>query len=146
MSNIERAIEIAVSAHKGQVDKGDNPYVFHPLRVMMSLETIEEKIVGVLHDVVEDSDWTFEDLKSEGFSEEIIDALRSVTKNEPERGTDTGYYRFIQRAKSNAIGRRVKIADLKDNMDLTRIPSEQLDEQTFARLKKYKKSLELSGN
>ena len=65
--NFERAIEIAVSAHKGAVDKGGNPYILHPLTVMLSLETAEEKIVGVLHDVIEDTPWTFEALRNEGF-------------------------------------------------------------------------------
>ena len=143
MSNLERAIKIAVSAHNGQTDKGGKPYILHPLRVMMSLETDEEKIVGVLHDVVEDSDWTFEDLKSEGFSDEIIDALQSVTKNESEHGTDEGYYRFVERAKTNPIGRRVKMADLRDNMDITRIPAEHLDDKTMSRFMKYKTSVEI---
>jgi len=80
--NLERAIEIAVSAHKGAVDKGGQPYILHPLAVMMSLKTDAEKIVGVLHDVVEDTDWTFEALKQEGFSEDIIEALQSVTKSD----------------------------------------------------------------
>ena len=141
MSNLERAIEIAVSAHKGQTDKGGNPYILHPLRVMMSLETDEEKIVGVLHDVVEDSDWTFEDLKSEGFSGQIIDALKSVTKNESEHGTDEGYYRFVERAKTNPLGSQVKMADLRDNMDITRIPAEHLDDKAISRLRRYKRSL-----
>ena len=140
--NLVRAIEIAVSAHQGQTDKGGNPYILHPLRVMMSLETIEEKIVGVLHDVVEDCDhWTFEDLVEEGFSPEVIEALRSVTKDDSEKNSDEGYFRFVSRAAQNSIGRRVKIADLRDNLDVTRIAD--LDEKTFARLQKYRKSLAL---
>ena len=81
----ERAIEIAVNARKGVTDKGGNPYILHPLRVMMSLKSGNEKIVGVLHDVVEDADdWGFERLKEEGFCEEVLDGLRSVTKTSDE--------------------------------------------------------------
>ena len=135
--NLERAIEIAVAAHKGAVDKGGQPYILHPLAVMMDLKTDQEKIVGVLHDVVEDTDWTFEALIEEGFSEEVIEALRSVTKSD----SDSSYLDFIERAKANAIGRNVKIADLKHNMDLSRIHSiSNLDLERFER---YKKSLEI---
>ena len=112
--NLERAIEIAVSAHKGVFDKGGNPYILHPLRVMMLLTTKDEKIVGVLHDVVEDSeDWDFDKLKAEGFSDTVLDSLRSVTKF----SEDEDYDAFIQRGLDNSIGRAVKIADIKDNLD-----------------------------
>ena len=80
MSTLERAIEIATEAHRGQFDKAGNNYIDHPLRVMSAGKTLNEKIVGVLHDVVEDSNWTFEQLSNEGFSDEIIAALRCVTK------------------------------------------------------------------
>jgi len=142
--NLERAIEIAVEAHKGQVDKGGNPYILHPLRVMMSLDTREEKIVGILHDVVEDSEWTFDDLAKEGFSDEVIEAVRSVTKTESEHGTDEGYLRFVERAKQNPIGAKVKIADLKDNLDVSRIS--KLDKDALKRINKYKNSLEMFDN
>ena len=135
--NLERAIEIAVMAHKGAVDKGGRPYILHPLAVMMSLKTDEEKIVGVLHDVVEDTDWTFEALKQEGFSKEIIEALQSVTKSD----SDSSYSDFIERAKTNAIGRKVKIADLKHNMDLSRIPS--ISNKDMERLERYRMSLKI---
>ena len=135
--NLERAIEIAVSAHKGAVDKGGQPYILHPLAVMMSLKTDAEKIVGVLHDVVEDTDWTFEALKQEGFSEDIIEALQSVTKSD----SDSNYLDFVERAKANAIGRNVKIADLKHNMDISRLSS--ITNLDFERLERYRKSLEI---
>ena len=80
MGTLERAIEIATDAHRGQLDKAGNDYIGHPLRVMAMGQTMEEKIVGVLHDVVEDSAWTFEQLAAEGFSPRIIEALRCVTK------------------------------------------------------------------
>ena len=127
-------MEIAVSAHKGQVDKAGAPYIMNPLRVMMSLSTEAERIVGILHDVVEDSDWTFELLEEEGFEDQILVALASETAISGESYDD-----FILRASSNPIGRQVKIADLKDNMDMKRI-SDPTD-RDFERLKKYSRSL-----
>ena len=83
--NLEKAIKIAVEAHTGQVDKGGNPYILHPLRVMLSLNTEEERIVGVLHDLVEDCEgWTWQRLQDEGFSADIIQALQSVSKTPEE--------------------------------------------------------------
>ena len=134
--DLERAIEIAVSAHKGVFDKGGNPYILHPLRVMMSLTTNDEKIVGVLHDVVEDSDdWDFDKLKAEGFSDTVLDGLRAVTKF----SEDEDYDAFIQRGLDNNIGRAVKIADIRDNLDVTRIG--ELKDKDLKRLNKYKRSL-----
>jgi len=133
--NLDRAIEIAVSAHKGVVDKGGAPYVLHPLRMMMAVHTDEEKIVAVLHDVVEDTHWTFEDLAAEGFSESVINGLRSVTKTSDSEGYDD----FIGRAKSNRIGRKVKIADITDNLDVRRIG--ELSQKDLERLNKYKRAL-----
>ena len=134
---LERAIEIAVEAHKGQIDKGGSPYILHPLRVMMSVHDESEKIVAVLHDVVEDSNWTFEALLAEGFSIEVIEALQSVTKESP----DEDYDLFIQRAIHNPIGRKVKLADLRDNLDVTRIT--ELAEKDLQRINKYKKALKI---
>jgi (p)ppGpp synthase/HD superfamily hydrolase len=136
--NLERAIEIAVLAHKGVYDKGGNPYILHPLRVMMSLMTEDEKIVGVLHDVVEDSDdWNFDKLKAEGFSNTVLDGLRSVTKF----SEDEDYDAFIKRGLADNIGRAVKIADIRDNLDVTRIG--ELKDKDLQRLNKYKKALSI---
>ena len=134
---LERAIEIAVEAHKGQIDKGGSPYILHPLRVMMSVDGELEKIVAVLHDVVEDSDWTFEALVAEGFSIEVIEALKSVTKNSDNEDYDS----FIQRAIENPIGRKVKIADIRDNLDVTRISN--ITDKDVKRINKYKKALKI---
>ena len=134
---LERAIEIAVEAHKGQIDKGGSPYILHPLRVMMSVDGELEKIVAVLHDVVEDSDWTFEALVAEGFSIEVIEALKSVTKNSDNEDYDS----FIQRAIGNPIGRKVKIADIRDNLDVTRISD--ITDKDVKRINKYKKALKI---
>ncbi len=117
MSTLERAITIAATAHQGQRDKAGAPYVLHPLRVMLRLATEAERITAVLHDVIEDCEgWSFERLHTEGFSIEVIEALRSVTKREGENYED-----FVKRACENPIGRRVKLSDLHDNCDLSRI-------------------------
>ena len=97
MSTLQRAIEIATEAHQGQLDKAGKDYIGHPLRVMEMGKTENEKIVGVLHDVIEDTDWTFEKLAAEGFSQEIISALRCVTKLSENENYDD----FIERIKND---------------------------------------------
>ncbi len=134
MSTIERAIAIAAAAHEGQLDKAGAPYVFHPLRLMMRMATIEERIVAVLHDVVEDSAITFEDLEKEGFSTAVLEALESVTRQPSEN-----YDKFVLRAAANPIGRRVKLVDLEDNCDLSRIAAPT--EKDYARVEKYRRAI-----
>ena len=134
MSNLQRAIEIATDAHKGQFDKSGKDYIGHPLRVMEMGQTEEERIVGVLHDVIEDTDWTFEALEAEGFSQEIIGALRCVTKISENENYDD----FIERVKKNPLAVTVKINDLTDNMDIRRLP--YLSDKDVKRLKKYLKA------
>lgn len=130
---LEKAIQIASEAHIGQVDKAGQPYILHLIRVMNAGQTESEKICGVLHDLVEDTHWTFADLKKEGFSEEILNALQCVTK---EVGED--YEHFIARVKGNLLAVRVKLNDLKDNMDITRLSS--IREENMKRLNKYLKA------
>lgn len=134
MSTLQRAIEIATQAHQGQFDKSGKDYIEHPLRVMEMGSTEEEKIAGVLHDVVEDSDWTFEALEAEGFSQEIIAALKCVTKLSENENYDD----FIERVKKNPLAVAVKINDLTDNMDIRRLP--YLSDKDIKRLKKYLKA------
>lgn len=134
MSTLTRAIEIATEAHKGQFDKAGNEYIGHPLRVMEMGKTEEEKIVGVLHDVVEDTDWTFEKLEAEGFAPEIIAALKCVTKLSENENYDA----FIERVRKNPLATAVKINDLTDNMDIRRLP--YLSDKDIKRLKKYLKA------
>jgi (p)ppGpp synthase/HD superfamily hydrolase len=137
MRTLERAIAIAAEAHAGQVDKAGAPYVLHPLRVMLSMSSIDERIVAVLHDVCEDCPgWTFDRLRNEGFSDRIIEALQSVTKREGE-----DYEDFVRRAAANPIGRRVKRADMKDNMDLSRIAAPS--EKDFQRIEQYRRGVDL---
>ena len=134
MATLERAIEIAAQAHCGQLDKAGNDYIGHPLRVMAMGQTMEEKILGVLHDVVEDSAWTFEQLAAEGFSTRIIEALRCLTKLSPTEPYD----KFIARIKHNPLAVAVKLNDLTDNMDIRRLP--YLSDKDVKRLKKYLKA------
>lgn len=134
MSTLKRALEIATQAHQGQLDKAGRDYIGHPLRVMEMGKTEEEKIVGVLHDVIEDTDWTFEKLAEEGFSDEVIAALKCVTKTSENENYDD----FIDRVKKNPLAVAVKINDLTDNMDIRRLP--YLSDKDVKRLKKYLKA------
>lgn len=136
MATLERAITIAAQAHAGQVDKAGLPYILHPLRVMLALSTPEERIVGVLHDVIEDSRWTLQDLRQQGFTAEVVEAVDAVTRRPHE-----SYEQFVLRAVRNPIGRQVKRADLTDNCDRSRIarPTDK-DRQ---RLEKYESALRL---
>ena len=133
---LERAIQIAVEAHAGQIDKANEPYILHPLRVMFDVQGKEARIVAVLHDVVEDcKDWNFGRLKDEGFSPAVLEALEAVTKRDDEKD----YMAFINRAGANEIGRRVKMADLNDNMDMSRIAAPT--ERDHRRIAKYERAL-----
>lgn len=134
MCTLKRAIEIAKLAHEGQVDKSGVDYICHPLRVMESCRTVNEKIVAVLHDVIEDTDWTFDKLLAEGFSAEVIDALRCVTKLSEEEPYDE----FIERVKKNPLAVSVKINDLIDNLNVRRLSI--ITESDMHRLNKYLKA------
>lgn len=133
MNLLEKAIQIATEAHKGQKDKGGHDYIFHPLRVANNVDTEDEKIVAVLHDTIEDTTITYGYLIEEGFSMYIIDAIHNVTRQNGE-----SYMDFIRRCKQNSIGRKVKLADLEDNMNLDRIPNPT--QKDYDRLKKYGKA------
>jgi len=134
MSTLEKALKIAFVAHKGQKDKSGADYIMHPIRVMQKGETEIEKICGLLHDVVEDSDLTFEDLKNEGFSNEVISILKCLTKISDNEDYDN----FIDRVIQNPIAIKVKLNDLLDNMDITRL--KELNEEDMKRLNKYLKA------
>jgi (p)ppGpp synthase/HD superfamily hydrolase len=118
ISLLEKSIIIATKAHSGQFDKGGSPYILHPLRVMLSLDNDEDRIVGILHDVLEDTSITLQHLEDNGFlgEIEILHALVSITRKSNE-----SYKDFILRVKLNPIALRVKLADLRDNMDISRI-------------------------
>jgi (p)ppGpp synthase/HD superfamily hydrolase len=133
LEQLEKAIAIAVDAHRGQKDRYGAPYILHPLRVMARVATPIEKVIAILHDVVEDTDWTFSDLKREGFPSMVIEALKCVTKK-----TGEAYEDFVRRSASNPLARRVKLADLEDNMDLRRMP--RFANEDGPRLQKYVKA------
>jgi len=132
MSLLERAIEIAVTAHKGQVDKAGKPYILHPLRLMFKMSSENEMIAAVLHDVVEDTDWTIEKLIVEGFDEEVMTAVKLLTHDKK-----IPYIKYIEAIKTNKIALKVKLADLEDNMDIKRIAKPKF--RDYARLAEYLK-------
>ncbi len=127
---LETAIAIAKTVHQNQLDKAGKPYIGHPLRVMNQLDTLDAKIVGVLHDTIEDSDLTLTDLKDQGFPEEIITAIAAITK---QPGED--YETYLKRVMANPLALRVKIADMTDNLDISRI--ENPTPKDWQRLEKY---------
>ena len=133
--SLECAIELAIKHHKGQVDKAGQPYILHPLRLMMSVDKNDEKIVAVMHDIVEDTEITLNDLQNEGFTKKVIDAIECVTKKE-----DEDYDSFIDRISQNSLATKVKLADLEDNMDLSRLS--EVTDKDLERLEKYKKAKE----
>ena len=137
MATLERAIEIAAEAHRGQADKAGEPYILHPLRVMLRVRGETERIVAILHDVVEDGGpaWTLERLRAEGFAADVVEAVDRLTKRDGEP-----YDMLIERAAGDPIAQRVKLADLEDNISLTRTadPS-QKDRQ---RAERYRRAYE----
>ncbi len=130
MPTLEDAIALAVRHHAGQKDKAGEPYILHPLRVMMSFSTERERVVAVLHDIVEDTEATLNYLLHQGYDEEIVQAVDRLTRrsNEP-------YDVFIKRISSNPLANRIKLADLKDNMDLSRLKN--ITEKDTRRQDKY---------
>ena len=130
---LNKAIKIANRAHKGQTDKFGTPYIGHIMRVMNYGKTYDEKIVGVLHDVIEDCpEITYEYLLQEGFSNEIVFAIECLTKNP----ADQDYTEFVKQTERSPLAIAVKLNDLRDNMDLTRF-TKPLTERDFKRLNKY---------
>ena len=131
---LNKAIAIAFEAHKQQTDKNGEPYILHLSRVMNMGKNFEEKICGILHDLVEDSDWTFEQLENEGFPHEIVDALKCLTKLAEEEDYDE----FINRVLQNKLAISVKINDLTDNLDIKRMS--EVRNENLKRINKYLKA------
>jgi (p)ppGpp synthase/HD superfamily hydrolase len=138
MSTLEDAIALAALAHHGQVDKAGEAYILHPLRVMLRTGSDLERMVAVLHDVVEDTPYTLDALRRLGFPPEVVEAVDALTRREDE---GESYEAFVLRAGRNPLARHVKIADLEDNMDMTRIADPQ--EKDHQRLERYRRALEL---
>jgi len=133
MADLQRALEIAVTAHKGQTQKNGSPYVIHPLRLMFSVDSNEAKMCAVLHDVVEDTYWELDELKAEGFSQDVLEALDCLTHQE-----GVNYEVYIEKISSNRLATEVKLADLKDNMNMRRLP--KMSSGALERIEKYHKA------
>jgi hypothetical protein len=136
LSTLEHAIALAAKAHEGQKDKAGEPYILHPLRMMLKLNTVEERIAAVLHDIVEDCGWSFDRIRAEGFSERVIGAVEAVTKRPGEDYDD-----FVMRTAAHPIGRSVKLADLEDNSDPSRIKNPT--QRDVDRIEKYRRAIAL---
>jgi (p)ppGpp synthase/HD superfamily hydrolase len=128
--DLETAIGIAVEAHRGQKDRAGAPYILHPLRMMFRVQTEAERMAAVLHDVVEDTDWTLDALRERGFPDEVVDAVDHLTRRDGE-----SYDEFVTRAAAHPVARRVKLADLEDNMDVRRTGT--LSDKDVERLGRY---------
>jgi (p)ppGpp synthase/HD superfamily hydrolase len=127
-----RAIAIASNVHEKQKDKGGYAYILHPIRIMMRLRTDDEELmsIAILHDTVEDSDWTIESLREEGFSERVLEALTLLTHDFNE-----SYEAYVKKVATSADAARIKLEDLRDNSDITRLKG--LREKDFRRMEKY---------
>lgn len=136
---LNNAIKLAEKYHEGQVDKGGEPYIGHPLRVMEGVETSKEKVLAVLHDVLEDCDVSAEQLIKEGIPKILVDKLKILRKG---KGED--YFHYINRITNDKETINVKLSDLRDNMDLKRL--KQITEKDIERLEKYKKAKEILEN
>lgn len=130
MNLIEKSLEIALQAYSGQTDKAGRPYILHPLRVMAKVATDEEMAVALLHDVIEDSEWTADSLLDAGIPMTVVDAVQCLTKNAGE-----DYGQFIQRVLTNKLAVKIKMADIEDNIDVLRLDS--LAGKDMERVKKY---------
>lgn len=133
---LDKALEIATKAHYGQRDLGGKDYIDHPKRVADNCNTEDEKIVAFLHDTIEDAHLTPQMLYNEGFSKKIVEAVLSVTRKKDET-----YNEYIMRAKNNPIGRVVKINDILDNLNISRL--EEISDEDKRRVSKYIVSLRI---
>lgn len=137
MSALEKALALAVAKHAGTRDKGGVPYIMHPLHVMMEMKkagcTEDELAAGVMHDIVEDTDVTLDDLRTMGFSEAVVLAVDSVTKREGEAIDE-----YRRRVATNQTGRKIKLQDLRHNMDITRLKNRgRMTDKDLQRLREY---------
>ena len=134
-SQSEKAYEIAKKAHLGQIDKAGEDYIKHPEKVASFVNSDEEKAVAYLHDVIEDTELTLEDLREYGFSKEVLEAVDVITK---KKGQD--YQTYLNSVKENKLARVVKLADLRHNSDLTRLIN--ITEKDIERKEKYQKAID----
>lgn len=136
MSTLEKSIALAATQHAGQLDKGGQPYILHPLRLMLQFSNPTLQIIAVLHDILEDTATTAEDLKALGFSVEIIQSIQALTKQ-----TGESRLQAAKRTTLNPLATQVKYVDVLDNMNLSRINNPTA--RDFARLEEYKEVLEI---
>ncbi|MDP7025242.1 MAG: HD domain-containing protein [Kiritimatiellia bacterium] len=140
MSTLDKAIKIATEAHAGDEDKIGVPYIEHPMRVMAKVDSEDEKTAAVLHDVVEDTDWTIEKLREEGFSETVLEAVACLTK--PKDKDEYAYAGYLRKIRENPIALKVKLADISDNTDPER--TRKLKPEDREKLAaKYEKALKM---
>lgn len=135
MGMTQVALKIAQRAHAEQADKAGQPYINHPIHVSKQVDTEEEKAVALLHDVIEDSEITLDDLRAHGLPAAVVDAVDCMTKRKGEN-----YESYLRRVKSSSIAKVVKIADMEHNSDLSRLPHPSASDYT--RLEKYRKGLD----
>lgn len=136
MNLVENALRIALDAHAGQTDKAGAPYVLHPIRVMMKMDSAQLQAAALLHDVLEDSDCTEADLREAGIPDEVRELVACLTKqNDEDSGDDEGYERFIKRIAANPTAARIKMADIEDNLDVLRIA--ELRQKDLDRIRRY---------
>lgn len=135
----KKALKLCFEAHKNQVDKGGMPYVFHPFHLAEQMTTEETVITALLHDVVEDTDFTLYDIEVIGFPASVTEALKLLTHDDA-----VPYFDYVLKIKTNEIARTVKLADLRHNSDLKRLDFNE--ENTLRRVEKYKKAIDLLTN
>lgn len=136
---LDRAIQIAVQAHAGQTDWSGHPYILHPMRIMLKMDNITEKIIAILHDVVEDTKVTLSNLEAEGFPKHILDAVEALTRIEGE-----DYTIYVERVAGNYLARKIKLADLEDNMNPKRFHG-VFDEKAARLMTRYVKAFKRLG-
>ena len=139
VTKLEQAIKVALEVHSGQVDKAGEIYLLHPLRLMFKFQTEDERIVAVMHDVVEDGEITLENLRLLGFSDSVVNAIDCLSRRKDEKYED-----FISRISMDKLARKIKIEDIKDNLDLTRLGC--VGDKELKRIEKYHRSLKLLLN
>jgi (p)ppGpp synthase/HD superfamily hydrolase len=146
---LEDAIILAVEAHRGQKDRAGEPYIMHPIRVMTRMKTEEERIVAILHDVVEDTEVTLDQFRQRGYPESVVDAVEALSKKVDRCAAGTGFYdsegkekysHAIRRVKENPLATKVKLSDLLDNSDLGRLPAVMPED--LKRLDRYNRAMQ----
>ena len=134
----KRALRLCFDAHKDQTDKTGLPYVFHPFHLAEQMKDELTTVCALLHDVIEDTDYTLEDLAELGYPREVTDALKLLT-HDPE----VPYFDYVRAISENPVAKAVKLADLAHNSDLSRLDEGEIDEYTLSRTEKYKKAISI---